>query len=449
MNIVILGAGDVGRHVSGQLSHQGHNVQVIESDEDLADQLEQTLDAQVTRGDGSLAATLTEAQVPTCDLFVACTSGNNTNLVSSALAKKLGATKVVCRVHPSVESDFLINRRKLFGIDHIFSTEHLSVIELAKTIRNPEALLVEDIAQGRIEIQQVEVSEKSPVAGQSLLELKAPKHVRVVTISRQDNHHIPNASDTLRPGDIVTTLGKPKEVRELVRMLGKGTAVEKEQKVVILGGGQYGAALARVLRAGKLRIRIFEKSLRRCEELMQTFGRDATIIHADATDLNALREEQVGEADYFIATLADDADNVMACLQASDLGARHSLTLLHRADYAAAIHSFKEQVGIDLAVSPRDATLKHLQRFLTDDRYHLLRDLDAGVLLEASIPLNSKLAGREIREIKLPAGCLLVGHIHDIHADVPTATDVLNPGDNIIAMVAHDAIKRFVKLLGK
>lgn len=223
----------------------------------------------------------------------------------------------------------------------------------------------------------------------------------------------------------------------------------EEGNVVILGGGQYGSELARVLQASKLRIRIFEKSRTRCHELMQAFGREATIINADATDLAALKEEQVGDADFFVATLADDAENVMACLQASELGAHHSLTLLHRADFAAAIHRFRKQVGIDGAVSPREATLKNLLRFLTADRYHVLRTLEAGEVIESSIAEKSVLAGKRVADIKLPEGSILVGHIHGVHAEVPTAESVLNEGDNIIAMVAHAAKRRYVKLLKK
>lgn len=450
MNIVILGAGEIGRHLAIHLSERGHEVGVIEQEEALARQLSQVIDARVVHGDGTLAAILLEARVSQCDLFVATTTSNNTNLVAAALARRVGAFKTICRVEPAVEQDQLfVNRRQLFQVDHLFSSERLTVIELAKAIRNPESLLVEDLAQGRIELQQVRVSGRSPVAGKTLREAKPPGRLRVGTITRGPSHIVPTAEDELRAGDVVTLFGAPKSVQEFARTLGKGVAAVEEGNVVILGGGQYGSELARVLQASKLRIRIFEKSRTRCHELMQAFGREATIINADATDLAALKEEQVGDADFFVATLADDAENVMACLQASELGAHHSLTLLHRADFAAAIHRFRKQVGIDGAVSPREATLKNLLRFLTADRYHVLRTLEAGEVIESSIAEKSVLAGKRVADIKLPEGSILVGHIHGVHAEVPTAESVLNEGDNIIAMVAHAAKRRYVKLLKK
>lgn len=452
MNIVVLGAGEIGRHLGIRLSESGHEVGIIEQEEALTHQLDQVIDGRVILGDGTLVKTLAAAKVSQCDLFVASTTSSTTNLIACSLAKQVGAKKVICRVHPSVEEDQLfVNRRQLFRIDHLFSTERLTVIELAKAIRNPDSLLVENLAQGRIELQQVEISARSPVAGKALRETKLPERIRVATISRGDSHIVPTAADELHSGDVVTLFGSPKSVQEFARTLtlGKNLARPEEGNVVILGGGQYGSELARVLQGGKLRIRIFERDHSRCEKLMQTFGRQATIINADATNLNALKEEQIGEADFFVTTLADDAENVMACLQASELGANHSLTLLHRADFASAIHRFRKQVGIDSAVSPREATLKNLLRFLTADRYHILRSLAAGELIESSVGRNSALAGQRVIDVKWPDGSVLVGHIHDIHADVPTAETILSEGDNIIAIVSHAAKRKFVKLLGR
>jgi len=143
---------------------------------------------------------------------------------------------------------------------------------------------------------------------------------------------------------------------------------------------------------------------------------------------------------------------VMACLQASDLGAAHTLTLLHRADYAAAIQHFSDhspQVGIDRAVSPREAALSHLLRFVTSDSHHVLRTLDTAELIEANVAEGSSIAGKQVSEISWPHGSVLVGHIHGLHAEVPNAETVLEPGNNILAMVSTEAKKKFVKLLSK
>ena len=64
----------------------------------------------------------------------------------------------------------------------------------------------------------------------------------------------------------------------------------------------------------------------------------------------SLNEERVGEADFFVAATHDDEDNVMACLQARDLGAKACLTLIHRADYELVIPEVEGVADVDEAV---------------------------------------------------------------------------------------------------
>ena len=137
MKIIIVGAGEVGRHLAVCLAREAHSISVIEESESLAAEIEQQVDALVLAGDGASVNTLVEANVAECDLFLAVTSNNNTNLVSASLARELGAKKVICRVHPGLQrEEWLFDHRGHFGIDYIFSTERLASVELSKHIRN-------------------------------------------------------------------------------------------------------------------------------------------------------------------------------------------------------------------------------------------------------------------------------------------------------------------------
>jgi len=115
MNIIILGAGEIGRHMALSLSNDDHSTVVIEHDESVAQELEEHLDARVMCADGASAEVLIEAGAAGCDLFLALTSSNTINLVACRVAKKLGANKTICRVHPefNVSSGFLISARNL------------------------------------------------------------------------------------------------------------------------------------------------------------------------------------------------------------------------------------------------------------------------------------------------------------------------------------------------
>ncbi|MEM7147043.1 MAG: Trk system potassium transporter TrkA [Verrucomicrobiota bacterium] len=449
MKIIVVGAGEIGRHLALSLAREKHDTVVIETDDRLADDLDRQIDAKVITGNGASVNVLVEADAPECDLLFAVTSDNNTNIVSCSIAKQLGAKKVICRVHPELQrEEWLFDHRGHFDIDHIFSSERLAAVELSKFIRNPDSLLVEEIARGRIELQQIQISEKSDACNRSLRDLKFPNRIRVGAISRFEGSLIPTADDVLQAGDIVTVFGEPRKLQEIVTRLGNGSANDEPLRTVIFGGGEYGFSLAQMLEGWGARVRIFEADPERCESLTHRLG-NTTVLNIDATSLSEMREEQVGEADFFIAATPEDEDNVMTCLQAHNLGAKNCLSIIHRADYADAMSAVGEKIGIMAAVSPREATRKELMRFVTSDRYHIIQSLQAGDVIESTVRDESQIAGQKVSDIDWPPGSGLVALLHGINAAVPAADDVIEAGDTLYAIVSPKAKKKFLKLLSK
>ena len=447
MNIIIVGAGEIGRHLAVSLSREAHSIVVVENDPQIATELEQQIDARVLTGDGAEASILVEAGVAECDLFLSLTSKSTVNLMASSIAKKLNASKVIARVHPGLQrEEWLFDYRGHFGIDHIFSSERLSAIELSKFIRNPDSLLVEEIARGRIELQQVRVAERSDAVGKRLADLKAPERTRVASVTRGGEHFVPSADDALAAGDVVTIFGDPHKLRKLAVRLQKGAGKEEALRVVIFGGGEYGFSLAQMLESFHCKVRIFEKDPIRAQELTGLLA-NTTVINTDGTVLAELEEEQVGDADFFVSTGGSDEDNVMTCLQANNLGAKNCLTLIHRADYANAISSSGRHFGVLAAISPREATRRELERFLTSDRFHTVKKMGAGEVIETEVAKGAIAAEHMVSEIEWPEGCVLVARMRELHAIVPGPDDVLSPGDTIYAMVAPKVRKKFLKLV--
>lgn len=447
MKIIIVGAGEIGRHLAISLSREAHSIVVVEYDALVAAELEAQIDGRVITGSGTSANTLLEAGVSECELFLAVTSESTINLMSASMAKKLNAEKVIARVSPAQQrEEWLFDFRGHFGIDHVFSSERLSAIELSKFVRNPDSLMVEEIARGRIELQQLRVSEQSDAVGKRLIDLKAPERTRVASITRGGDHFVPSAEDALCAGDVVTIFGDPNKLRKLSTRLQKGNVKEDEIRVVIFSGSEYGFSLAQMLESFQCKVRIIEKDRDRAQELTGLLS-NTTVINTDGTVLSELEEEQVGDADFFIATSGSDEDNVMTCLQANNLGAKKCLTLIHRADYANAISASGRHFGVLAAVSPREATLRELERFLTSDRFHTVKKIGVGEVIETQVAKASIAAEHMVSEIDWPEGCVLVARMRGLHAIVPGPEDVLEPGDTIYAMVVPKVRRKFLKLV--
>jgi trk system potassium uptake protein TrkA len=386
--------------------------------------------------------------VPECDLFLSLTSDANTNLVAASLARALGARKAIARVHLGVQQEeWLFDFKSQFGIDYLFSSERLAAVELAKYVRNPEGLMVEELARGRIELQQIRIPPDSPVAGRTLQELGLPNRLRVASIQRGELHFIPGAGDPIRADDLVTVFGEPRKLSELAKTWRNAESEEGEKTVVIFGGGDYGFSLAQMLEGGRFRVRIMERDPRVCRRISNLLQR-TVVLQGDATSLQFLKEERVGDADFYIAATRDDEDNVMTCLQAKNLGTKYCVALIHRSDYADVISQNSERLRILGAVSPRVATSRDLLRFVTSKDYHVVMELSGGVqVIETPIKRNSAVAGQRIADVAWPPGSGLVALLQGSKAVVPAGSDVMEPGDTAYAIVSPEARGALIKLL--
>ncbi|MGF1451057.1 MAG: NAD-binding protein, partial [Opitutales bacterium] len=192
MKIVVVGAGEVGRHLCLTLSEERHDVTVIETAERIAEELEESQNVKVVEGNGSSAQVLKEAGAPTCDFFLAMTSEDSVNILSSSLAKAMGAKTTIARVHDRTYADnSLLNYQLHFGIDFLINPEALAAVALAKAIRNPGRVAVENFARGEVEVQQVELSERSRLSGKKLRDIHLPSGVRVGVITREGLSSVP------------------------------------------------------------------------------------------------------------------------------------------------------------------------------------------------------------------------------------------------------------------
>ncbi len=448
MKIIIIGAGEVGSFLCEILSRRSHDVTIIERSESKTIRIDEEFDVKVFHGNGSSARVLITAGVQKCDYFLAMTSDDETNIVSCSLAKALGAKNTFCRIHDQTFRDTsIINYQSHFGIDHVLSPERLAAVEIAKRIRNPGRVAVEDFSRGSIEVQLVEIQSGSKVVGKPLSDLKLNNQMRIGLIQRGEEISVATANTILQPGDNVTIFGSPEKLFETKSLFEAKNAPTAIHRVVIFGGGETGVSLIRLLSNPRFKIRVIEDNHERCRTLAEKFPH-ITVIHGEGTSLRLFEEEQIGEADFFVASTKDDEDNFMTCLQASKLGTKHVILLNNRADYFDVIERFHETLGIEMAVSPRAATANEILRYLSDEDFIELATLpaNAGHILEVKVSHKSLCANQTLKEISWPQGCVIVALLHKFEARTPGANDKIEPGDHLVAIVKQDAISELLSL---
>lgn len=448
MKVLITGAGQVGRFLGGVLSQKGHDVTLIDHSEEIILQLEEEMDARLIRGNGSSASVLIQAEVSRCDFFLAMTSDDCTNLVASSIAKALGAKVTLTRVHDQTYADnSILNYQLHFGIDYLINPEFLSAIELAKRVRHPHRVAVENFAQGQIEVQQIQVKRGAKAIGSPLKDLKLSRNTRIGLIQRDTVCEVAHAHSVIAEGDLVTLFGQSDALYES-RQLFDPQVHRESVRVVLFGGSEIAIGLIRLLSNPRFKIRIIEKDPGICRHLAEKFP-EVTVINGEGTSLRLLEEEQVGSADYFIACTKEDEDNIMTCLQAGKLGAKHVQLVINKPDYEEVLEQLRGVLGVQSTIAPRIATAEEVLRYIDASDWKELVNLpgNTGSIVEIRIGANNPLQGKTLREISLPPGCIIVALLHQFQARVPGADDKILAGDRMLVIVSSRQESIFRRLL--
>ena len=156
MRIVVLGAGTVGGSIASLLCLHRHSVTVVDSVSEHVRHINETLDVRSLIGSASQSSVLFQADVGSADLCLAVTGDDEANIVAASMAKAMGAKRAIARVYAPVFRDLsTFDYQRHFGIDRLLSLEHLTALELARSIRHPGSVAVENLARGELEVHEV------------------------------------------------------------------------------------------------------------------------------------------------------------------------------------------------------------------------------------------------------------------------------------------------------
>lgn len=442
MKIVVLGAGTVGTSISELLSQHGHSITIVDTDAEQIKRINESLDVRGVTGSGSQSSILFQCNVNSCDICIAVTGEDEVNMIAASIAKAMGAHRCVARVYSPVYHDLsTFDYQRHFQIDRFLSLEQLTAMELAREIRSRSSAIVEHFATGDIEIQEIEVTEGS-ADGKSVKELGLPSNVRIGSIYRNGRTWVATAHDKLERHDRIDIVGRPEDI-EKVKPFFQTKAV-KRQFVVIAGGGETGYHLASMLQSDTFSVVLMDTNRQRCEWLSNSLPK-TTILHCDATQRAVMEEERVFDADFFVSCTGDDESNIMAGVEAKELGAKKVLSVVGRPDYA----NIMGKIGIDFAVSERQAMGKVILGLLNEGNIisrYLTPDGRIGIY-EIEVEPDSDAVRMNLADLALPAPCLIAALMRDRYSRVPEAGDKLQPGDIVVAFidesVVDEALPRF------
>lgn len=442
MNVLVIGAGEVGSHLARFLTKEAHGVTLVDVDAKALRRAARVTDVQTVEGHGSSYPTLDRAGAKKADLVVAVTSNDELNMVACTVAKRLGAKRTVVRVHAAEDlSDNQFLFKDILGFDLIISPEEMAALEILRVCRGQNAMPVENFAGGRLQMRRLEILDDSPSAGKSFKQLKMPSSVRATGVLRGTEVSIPRGDFVLESRDYVMLLGMPEGLDKAEKLLGGRRDLPK--RVLISGGGPIALLVARDLGALGVKVRIIEPNKEAAEKLSRDLE-GAEVVHGAGTDMEILNQEGVHRAGFFISLTPNDEVNLLACQLAKSLGAEKAIAMVNRSDYAALV----ARLGVDHAVSPRRLVARRIAQYVRGASEGSITQIHHGAaeVLDRSVTEGWKYAGRPLMEIPFPQASVVGGIIRGEEVVIPDGATAPEEGDHMIVFAKREVLDELDRL---
>jgi trk system potassium uptake protein TrkA len=437
MNILIVGLGEVGSYLAKVLSTEGHSITVVDPDLARMRRVADLLDVQAVHGDGSRPDVLDKAEAHGADLLLAVANDDKVNMLTCLFGKRMGAKKTVLRLRDTSA----VRRSKTFfrkNLQHdlLLSLDDLAAEEIVKTVRLTKGTGTENFAEGKLQMRRYRLAEGGTFVGQQVKDLKLPPGMLLLTIVREQEVIVPGGGDDLRAGDAVHVLGEPKAIAAFEKKIGQKQPVARN--VVVYGGSGIAHQVCQALQREHTNVRVIVEDRAEAERLSEVL-KGVVVLHADATDLNFLNEEHIGETDAFLGISEEDERNLMSCQLARTIGVKRTIALVQKPDYV----SLYQQLGIDVAVSPRLLCANRILAFVRSRSISTVTTIEEGKaeVLEIEVQPGSALVGKLLKDAGFPRGCV-VGAItrEDGSVLIPGGDDELRSHDQLVLCVMQERI---------
>ncbi len=435
MKIIIVGAGQVGGTLAENLAGENNDITLVDTNMERLRELQDKFDLRIVNGHGSHPQVLREAGAEDADMLVAVTNSDETNMVACQIAYSLfNIPNKVARIR---EQAYLSERERLFHgeaiqVDHLISPEQLVTDYLRRLIEYPGALQVVDFAGGRVGLVAVKAYYGGPLVGNALATLKEHMpHIdaRVAAIFRQGRAIRPQGTTIIEADDEVFFVAAAGHIRAVMSELQR--LENPYRRIMIIGGGNVGASLARQLEK-RYSVKLIERNPDRAEQLSEMLE-ESIVFCGDAANQELLQEEHVDQIDVFIAVTNRDEANIMSAMLAKRMGAKKAIVLIQRAAYV----DLMQGGAIDIAISPQQATisalLTHVRRADIANVYSLRRG--AAEAIEAIAhgdESTSNVVGRAVGELKLPPGTTIGAVVRGDEVLIAHDSTVIQQDDHVV-----------------
>ena len=451
MNIIIAGCGKVGKILAANLHREGHNVTVVDQDATKLKSFVAKYDIMGVLGNCATHNTLEEAGIDEADLMIAVTGSDELNMLSCVLANRYG-TRSIARVRNPAYFDDASYLKDELGLGMIINPEYTTAKEIAGILSFPAAVSIEPFMGGKVEIIKFRLPEGSKLVGMTVKDAATTFKLKVLlaVVERGDEVYIPSGDFAFEERDVISVVTTHRTAVSFFKKI--DLDIQSAKSTMILGGGQATHYLLEMLENSGVNVKVVEKDREICTEYANEFD-FATIINADPSDKDVLREEGLDRAEAFVSLVEKDEDNILLSFFAKNAGTKKVITRINRIDYDDIIERF----DIDSIIYPKDITLGIVTRYvrgMTSTRgsgMTTLYNLIPGVVeaAEFSITEESDIVGSPLFQLgeKLKPDVLIAAIRRGGSIILPRGGDSILVGDSVIVITKNLPLTHITDIL--
>ena len=439
MKIIVVGCGKVGSALTRQLSEEGHDVSVIDVNQQVVNEVSSSCDVIGVVGNGGSHAVQKEVGVEDADLMIAASDSDELNLLCCLIAKKAGNCSTIARVRSPIYNSEIGFIREELGLSLAVNPEYAAAIEASRLLKFPSAIKIEPFARGHIELLKFPVIEGSALNGRTLAEISgsARGDVLVCAVERGPNHDvtIPDGSFRLQTGDTISVVASGKNARSFVEKVGlKSRSVAN---CMIIGGGTICFYLAKILLESNIRVTIIDKDPRRCKMLSDELP-EANVICGDAANQKVLLEEGIENCESFVSLTGMDEENIFLSLYARRASKKDVklITKINRINYDDIIGD----MNLGSILNPQHIVAEYIVRYVramensigsnVETLYNIIEG--KAEALEFLIQAGSPVIGIPLSRLPLKKGVLIACIYRNRQVIIPKGQTMIEVDDRVI-----------------
>ena len=439
MDIIIAGDGKVGSTLARQLSAEGHDVTLIDSDLHVLNTSVERYDLMGVHGNCASKSVLLRAGVMEAELLIAATSADEINLLCCTTAHGLNPKlHTIARIRNPEYTDQIHEMRNVFALSLTVNPEKQAAQEIERLLKYPGFLRRDIFAKARAEIVELRIDNKSKLRDVSLMEMNAIVKCKVLVcaVLRDGKAVAPKGNFILREGDRIFVTAPTNNLATLLKNL--GIVTRRVRNVILCGGGRVCYYLASLLEKDGMNVQIIESNRERCAELA-TLLPDSTIIHGDGTDQDLLNSQGLSQCDALVTLTGVDELNMIVSLYGMKQNVPLVITKLSRMDNRSIVDS----LSLGSVVCPKELGCNSIVRYVRAMQKQTgaalsLRTIADGQAeaIEFLVDKHTHNCGVPLKQLKLKSDVLVAMINRGAYTEIPSGDSYFRAGDSVVVVTS-------------